>query len=107
MYADVDPGTQASVVLTEDVVAEGGRFLDAQSAYTPDQTANAATWLRPEHADTGWLASRLHIVAQARGVREIRGNFEDAIGARVPTAVRDADRLSAPTRSSSPSRPGR
>ena len=102
VYVDIDAETQASVVLTEDVVAQGGSFLDPLSRYTPDQTAqslaelarlHAATWLCPAHAETAWLAPRLHIISQLRGVREIRGNFEGPIGRDVPAAVRDADRL--------------
>ena len=102
VYVDIDAETNASVLLTEDLVAQGGSFLDPLSEYTPDQTArsleelaklHATTWMRPQHAETSWLASRLHMVSQVRGIPEIRGNFEGPIGARVPDAVRDADRL--------------
>ena len=102
VYVDIDAKTNASVLLTEDLVAQGGTFLDPLSEYTPDQTArsleelaklHATTWMRPRHAETSWLASRLHMVTQVRGIREIRGNFEGPIGAKVPDAVRDADRL--------------
>src|SRR4030095_1656221 len=37
-YVDLDAETQANVVLTEDVVAQGGIFLDPLTAYTPDRT---------------------------------------------------------------------
>jgi hypothetical protein len=56
------------VVITEDVVARGGTFLDPLSEYTPDQTTespeqlarlHAATWLHPSTAATPWLAPRL------------------------------------------------
>jgi len=102
VYAAVDPETQANVVITEDVVAAGGSFLDPLSAYTPDQLAesleqlarlHAATWLHPSFSTTPWLASRLQIVTQVRGVPEIRANFEGPIGAGVPASVRDAERL--------------
>ena len=39
VYADVDPETRHGVVITEDVVADGGVFLDGRSPYTPEQTA--------------------------------------------------------------------
>src|ERR1700731_4629998 len=39
VYAEIDPVTRHGVVITEDVVAEGGEFLDARSSYTPDQVA--------------------------------------------------------------------
>ena len=50
VYADVDPETQANVVLTEDVVAAGGHFLDPLSEYTPDQTAESLGQLAQLHA---------------------------------------------------------
>jgi len=102
VYVDLDAETQANIVLTEDVVARGGSFLGPLSDYKPDQTAesldelarlHAATWMHPSHAETPWLASRLHILPRVRGVPEIRGNFEGPIGAKVPDRVRDAARL--------------
>ena len=41
VYADVHPETRHGVVITEDVVAAGGEFLDALSPYTADQTAQS------------------------------------------------------------------
>jgi hypothetical protein len=102
VYADVDPATRHGVVITEDIVAQGGTFLDARSDYTPDQTAeslgelaklHAATWSQSHYADAPLLASRLESYFAVRGVADIRGNFEGPIGARVPDAVRDAERL--------------
>ena len=102
VYADIDPATQHGVVITEDVVAQGGRFLDATDAYTPDQTAQSleqlarlhgATWGDPAARDAPWLAPRLKGHLTHRGVKEIRGNFESEIGAGVPEEVRDPDRL--------------
>ncbi len=102
VYADVDPATRHGVVITEDVVVQGAVFLDALSAFTPDQAAesleelaklHAATWGRGAVADAGWLASRLGTYLEVRGVDEIRGNFEGPIGAGVPAEVRDPERL--------------
>ena len=39
VYADLDEATLASVVITEDVVADGATFLDSLSEYSPEQTA--------------------------------------------------------------------
>lgn len=100
-YADVDPVTQHGVVITGDVAAQGATFLDARSALTVDQVAESLeqyailhgrTW-GLVHADEPWLAPRLRATMQARGLREIRGNFEGPIGSRVPEDVRDAERL--------------
>ena len=102
VYADVDPVTHHGVVITEDVVAQGATFLDALSDFSPDQAAqsleelaklHAATWGRPAYADAPWLASRLESYLALRGVEDIRGNFEGPIGAGVPLAVRDPQRL--------------
>jgi Phosphotransferase enzyme family len=102
VYADVDPRTRHSVIVSEDVVAQGGTFLDALSTYTPDQAAeslgelaklHAASWEDRALATVGWLASRLLMYLDRRGVDDIRGNFEGPIGAGVPAEMRDARRL--------------
>ncbi|WP_062997571.1 phosphotransferase [Nocardia jinanensis] len=102
VYAEVEDGTGHGVVITEDVVAQGARFLDATSEYTPDLTADslsqlatlhAATWGSPTVGAAEWLDSRLDFIRNVRGVKEIRGNFESEIGAGVPAEVRDAERL--------------
>jgi hypothetical protein len=98
VYADVDTNTGHNVVITEDVVAQGARFLDATSDYSADQVAasleqlavlHAATWCRPDRPDQQWLASRLSRTLAARGEPEIRRNFDGPNGAGVPDAVRD------------------
>ncbi len=102
VYADVDPATHHGVIITEDVVVEGAEFLDALSAYTPDQAAgsleelaklHAATRGQPQYANVSWMAPRFDSYLQSRGINEIRGNFEGPIGAGVPAEVRDAQRL--------------
>ncbi len=100
-YADVDPVSQHGVIITADVAAESAVFLDALSPYTPDQVAESLEQYAILHgkpwgaAQTGeaWLAPRLRRTMQARGLREIRGNFDGAIGSGVPDEVRDAERL--------------
>jgi Ser/Thr protein kinase RdoA (MazF antagonist) len=76
--------------------------LDGSSPYTVDLAAaslaelaqlHVATWRDDRFAEQPWLASRLELGLAARGVPEIRGNFEGPIGAGVPDEVRDAERL--------------
>ena len=68
VYAHVDAETSASIVLSEDVIAQGAVFLDSLSPYSPDQTAqslgelaklHAKTWLSSSFAHADWLAPRL------------------------------------------------
>ena len=101
VYADVDPDTQHGVVITGDVAAQGATFLDALSPYTADQVAQSLeqyavlhgrTW-GGDRPDEPWLAPRLEATMRARGLAEITGNFEGAIGSRVPEEVRDPERL--------------
>ena len=106
VYADVDPETQHGVVITEDVVSRGGTFLDGNSPYTADQTAetlaelarlHAATWAEPRYADAAWLRPRLgralEVWGQPKTIAMIARNFEGPNGQRVPAEVRDAVRL--------------
>jgi hypothetical protein len=102
VYADVDADTGTGVVITEDVAASGATFLDALSPYTAEQATvsleqyavlHARTWNDPKLEAAPWLSPRLAASLQARGLKEIRGNFDGAIGAGVPDAVRHPERL--------------
>jgi hypothetical protein len=106
VYADIDPGTRHGVIITEDVVSQGGTFLDCNSPYTPDQTAqtlaelaglHAATWADPRYADAEWLEPRLGRVLEVWGpsttIDIISANFDGPNGQRVPGEVCDAHRL--------------
>ncbi|MGH3250031.1 MAG: phosphotransferase [Trebonia sp.] len=104
-YADVHAESGHGIVITEDVVAQGGTFLDSLSPYTPDQAADslrqlallhAATWCDPIAVTAPWLAPRAEARTVHRGVTEIRANFESPdLGPGVPAEVRDAGRLHA------------
>jgi hypothetical protein len=114
-YADFDPRTRASVLITEDVVAQGATFLDALSDYTPDQVAESltelaklhvATWQAPALAGVGWLAPRLATYLDYREAKDIRVNFDGPIGAGVPAELRDAQLLADTYRSLAGAVPG-
>jgi aminoglycoside phosphotransferase (APT) family kinase protein len=92
------------VIITDDVVAQGGVFIDATRPYPVDMAAesldqlaglHAATWQDPTLDGASWLRSRLESHTRHRGLPEIRANFDSAIGAGVPVGVRDADRMMA------------
>jgi Phosphotransferase enzyme family len=106
VYADIDPATRHGVIITEDVVAQGGTFLDGNSPYTPDQTAqtlaefarlHAATWIDPGWATAEWLAPRLGGVLNVWGpsttIDIVSANLDGPNGQRVPNEVCDAHRL--------------
>ena len=101
VYAEVDPVTRHGVVITEDVLAGGAVFLDALSPYAPDQVAQSLDQLAILHGRS-WASAHLAeavVGPEARcdharpGLKEIKGNFEGPIGARVPEAVRDPELL--------------
>jgi thiamine kinase-like enzyme len=100
--AAVDFDTQDNVVVTEDELGTGARFLHALDPYTPEQAAethhqlaplHASTWLEPALADLPWLANRCSLYTLTRGIADIDVNFDGPIGAGVPESVRDSKRL--------------
>jgi Phosphotransferase enzyme family len=106
VYADYDTTARHGVIITEDMVAGGGEFLDAASAFTPDQVAqslgefarlHASTWGSPRWADAHWLEPRLDGALRAWGIdaitERVEANFAGPNGLRVPVEVRDAPRL--------------
>ena len=106
VYADIDPATHHGVIITEDVVPQGATFLDGNSPYTAEQTAqslselaklHAATWAYPLYADARWLAPRLGRSLEVWGTTKatdiITGNFDGPNGQRMPDEVRDVHRL--------------
>lgn len=102
VFAAADPETQENVVVTEDLIGAGAVFLDSLSPYSVDQAAeslsqlaclHASTWLSPVASSSPWLATRLDSYTVQRGVAEIAQNFAGPIGAGVPDAVRDPQRL--------------
>ncbi|WP_018636088.1 phosphotransferase [Parafrankia elaeagni] len=101
-YAEVDTANGANVLITEDVIAAGGTFLDGQHPYSPDQTAasleqlarlHATTWGDPSLADASWLSSRMGPRTGPTWREKIEANFTTATGAGAPEEVRDVGRL--------------
>jgi hypothetical protein len=100
--AAVDFDTADNVVVTEDELGEGARFLHALDPYTSDQAAetleqlatlHSRTWLDRQLADLPWLANRCSMYTLTRGIPDIDVNFGGPIGAGVPEEVRDSKRL--------------
>jgi Phosphotransferase enzyme family len=106
VYADIDPADQHGVIITEDVAARGAEFLDGNSAYTPDETAqtlaefaklHAATWADPRYDKARWLKPRLGRVFDVWGlpttIEMVDRNFNGPNGQGMPADVRDANRF--------------
>jgi hypothetical protein len=100
--AAVDFDTGDNVVVTEDELHEGARFLHALDPYTADQAAetleqlatlHARTWMDADLAELPWLANRCTLYTLTRGIADIDVNFSGPIGAGVPGSVRDSRRL--------------
>lgn len=106
VYADIDPHTRHGVIITDDVVAQGATFLDGNSPYTPDRTAqtlgefarlHAATWGSPRCTDAPWLAPRLgralDVWVLSATLDIIGRNFDGSNGQRIPASVSDPQRV--------------
>jgi hypothetical protein len=102
VYAGTDEALTRGVVVTGDVIAAGGRFLDARDDYTADQVAesleqlarlHAFTWGKASYTEASWLAPMMGAYLEARGLREITANFEGPLGDGVPVAAKDPARL--------------
>jgi hypothetical protein len=102
VHADVDPVGKQAILITDDVVADGGRFLDGTSDYTPAETAqsltelaalHASTWENAKWAETRWLAPRLARTLATRGVELIRANLAGPNAVGVPREARAPERL--------------
>jgi hypothetical protein len=99
VWAGTDEALSRGVVVTGDVLAAGGRFLDARDPYSADQVAesldqlaqlHAATWGDRRYTSATWLRPQLTSYSQSRGLPEITGNFDGPLGDGVPPSVKDA-----------------
>ena len=115
VWADVHPQTGHGVVITEDVIAGGGEFLDALAPYSVEQVAStlgefarlhAFGQKNPERANAAWLTPRIAGTMQMRGVPEIQGNFNGPNGVGVPPEIRNPERLIDAVRALGARRPG-
>jgi ecdysteroid kinase len=112
VYADVHPTTRHGVIITEDVIAAGGTFLDALTPYAVDQAAESleqfallhartwdtaaqyASWLRPPlmpglpDDEPRSRSSSSTGFSAMRGVDDVRRNFEGEVSVDVADEVR-------------------
>jgi phosphotransferase family enzyme len=112
VYADIDAVTRHGVVISEDVVAAGGEFLDGSSSYSAAQVAtsleefarlHASTWNDSRLHEFSWLKPRMSAAVDAWGegptLDIMAANLLGPNGAHLPAGVRDARLLLAAHRS--------
>jgi hypothetical protein len=102
VFAEINDEATNAIVITEDVASDGAVFLDSLAPYSAEQAAESLrqfgtlhgrSWEAPGIAEVPWLEPRLAHVLRARGITEIRGNFDGPIGAGVPDEARDGEKL--------------
>lgn len=102
VYAEVDPSSGTAALITEDVVAKGGRFLDPRHPCSAEMVSanleqyalfHGQTWDSSMIGGLPWLTPRLASSLAARGVDDLRYNFDGPIGEGVPRGVRQPERL--------------
>lgn len=103
-YTGIDDETGHGVIVMDDVVTDGGRFLTALEPYGPEQAVesleqiaalHASHWGSPRLDDYSWLRSRLAEFAAnpLREVDELQGLLDDGRAAPLDPAIADAARL--------------
>ena len=105
VHAAVDPETQHGLVLMEDLVAGGCRFLTALSPYSPDEVARTLEQLARLHGkdsaalragplrDADYLAPRLPSFLEYVDEARLQTLLDDGRADDLPDAIRSAARV--------------
>jgi hypothetical protein len=101
-YAAIDDDAQQAMVIMDDVVAHGGRFLGAHSPYSVDTTTDtlgqlaklhATTWGRADLHALDWLAPRLTTMADFYPTDLLQSLLDDGRGPDVAPELRSAENV--------------
>ncbi|MET0378777.1 MAG: phosphotransferase [Spongiibacteraceae bacterium] len=103
-YAAIDPQSGHGIVIMEDVVAAGGRFLSALEPYSPDQAAASLDQLARLHAEHwggnlldnySWIERRLLDMASAPWVPldMLQDMLDGERGVPLQRAIKNAERI--------------
>lgn len=103
-YSGIDPASGHGIIVMDDVVAAGGRFLTALEPYSPEQarrslgqiaTLHAAHWQGAGLDRHSWLRNRLVELADSplRTDAELQALVDDPRGEQLPGAIKDAGRI--------------
>jgi hypothetical protein len=107
VHAGIDEATEHALILIEDLVEAGARFLDPLESYAPEQAAatldqlaalHAATWERPDADLPAVFAPRLARLAGTLDPARLQAHLDDGRAADVPVSTRDAVRVPAALR---------
>jgi aminoglycoside phosphotransferase (APT) family kinase protein len=106
-YAAVDEAADQAIIVMDDVVALGGRFLDAHTPYALDTARDtlgqlavlhAATWGPPPFADRDWLAPRIADLVGRFTPELLQSLLDDGRAPDVAPELRDAVAVTEATR---------
>jgi hypothetical protein len=98
-YTAVDDAAQQAIIIMDDVVANGGRFMSAQTPYSLDiardtlgQLArlHATTWGCEQVADLAWLSARVTPMADIFPLDQLQLLLDDGRGPDVAPELRSA-----------------
>jgi aminoglycoside phosphotransferase (APT) family kinase protein len=101
-YTAVDDAAQQAMIIMDDVVANGGRFLSAHTPYSLDTTRDtlgqlarlhAATWGRDSVADLDWLTPRVAAMADVFPAELLQSLLDDGRGPGVAAELRSAENV--------------
>ncbi len=102
-YSGVDPATNRGLIVMDDIIALGGRILDAGEPYAVDTCRDTLGQLALLHAwtwgdeqwDVDWLAPRVALMADLFPADTLQGLLDDGRGPDLPPVLRDAPTLQA------------
>jgi hypothetical protein len=100
-YAGLDEANGRSLVIIDDVIANGGTFLNAFTPYSLETTTetlaqlarlHARTWGQARLAELDWLRPR-RSMADTMSTETLQGLLDDGRGPDLPAYLRDAERV--------------
>jgi aminoglycoside phosphotransferase (APT) family kinase protein len=101
-YAGVDDAANQAMIIMDDVVANGGRFLSAHTPYSLDTTRDtlgqlarlhAATWGCKQVGDLAWLGPRIATMADMFPLDQLQLLLDDGRGPDVAPELRSAENV--------------
>jgi hypothetical protein len=101
-YTAIDADAQQAMIIMDDVVDLGGRFLSAHTPYSLETTRDslaqlarlhASTWGNARTADLQWLSSRVLQMGEFFPKEVLQPLLDDGRGPEVPAELRDADNV--------------